>query len=268
MSTATPTTTFTYDNREVRTVVRDDGEALFILVDLCAALGLGNATKVARRLDDDVLTLIQIQGKSGMPSHRANAVTEAGMYEVVLRSDKPEARTFRRWITHEVLPQLRRTGTYTTPQHSQPTLPHTGKGEPAPTVTAYDAGARPEDDGGLVPRMEVPRPSREMPMQWNLLIVTGSDQHGRHFTDEIMYVSPDRRSWVSTRIENGCPAYVLTRPEQVERYWQAEAVRSRQVDAAKQILHSHNDMVRARGAGAILTEIVGTAVTPQWTLNA
>ena len=268
MSTATPTTTFTYDNREVRTVVRDDGEALFILVDLCAALGLGNATKVARRLDDDVLTLIQIQGKSGMPSHRANAVTEAGMYEVVLRSDKPEARGFRRWITHEVLPQLRRTGTYTTPQHSQPTLPHAGQGEPVATVTAYDAGARPEDDGGLVPRMEVPRPSREMPMQWNLLIVTGSDQQGRHFTDEIMYVSPDRRSWVSTRIENGRPAYVLTRPEQVERYWQAEAVRSRQVDAAKQILHSHNDMVRARGAGAILTEIVGTAVTPQWTLNA
>ena len=266
MSTATPTTTFTYDGQQIRTTVTDTGEPLFALIDLCRVLEINNPSHVARRLDDDELTLIQAEGKRGR--HRLNAVTEAGMYEVVLRSDKPEARTFRRWITHEVLPQLRRTGTYTTPQHSQPTLPHTGKAEPVATVTAYDAGARPEDDGGLVPRMEVPRPSREMPMQWNLLIVTGSDQQGRHFTDEIMYVSPDRRSWVSTRIENGRPAYVLTRPEQVERYWQAEAVRSRQVDAAKQILHSHNDMVRARGAGAILTEIVGTAVTPQWTLNA
>jgi len=102
MSTATPTTTFTYDGQQIRTTVTDTGEPLFALIDLCRVLEINNPSQVARRLDDDELTLIQAEGKRGR--HRLNAVTEAGMYEVVLRSDKPEARTFRRWITHEVLP--------------------------------------------------------------------------------------------------------------------------------------------------------------------
>ena len=78
MSTATPTTTFTYDGQQIRTTVTDTGEPLFALIDLCRVLEINNPSQVARRLDDDELTLIQAEGKRGR--HRLNAVTEAGMY--------------------------------------------------------------------------------------------------------------------------------------------------------------------------------------------
>ncbi|MBS5975991.1 MAG: hypothetical protein KIA99_00070 [Actinomyces urogenitalis] len=259
MSTATPTTTFTYDGQQIRTTVTDTGEPLFALIDLCRVLEINNPSQVARRLDDDELTLIQAEGKRGR--HRLNAVTEAGMYEVVLRSDKPEARTFRRWITHEVLPQLRRTGTYTTPQHSQPTLPHTGKAEPAPTVTRQQAGMHTIDCDDLVPRVEPCQPVERMPMSYGLVIVTGTTSSGRRVVDELM--RPDARTgwWVSLRLRDGAPAHVITDADHVERYWLASAVRLRHVDAAAQVLASTDPVVRARGAGALLTEMVGTAVT-------
>lgn len=259
MSTATPTTTFTYDGQQIRTTVTDTGEPLFALIDLCRVLEINNPSQVARRLDDDELTLIQAEGKRGR--HRLNAVTEAGMYEVVLRSDKPEARTFRRWITHEVLPQLRRTGTYTTPQHSQPVLPHAGQGEPAPTVTRQQAGMHTIDSDDLVPRVEPCHPVERMPMSYGLVIVTGTTTSGRRIVDELM--RPDTRTgwWVSLRLRDGAPAHVITDADHVERYWLASAVRMRHVDAAAQVLASTDPVVRARGAGALLTEMVGTAVT-------
>ncbi|MDK8236771.1 BRO-N domain-containing protein [Actinomyces urogenitalis] len=259
MSTATPTTTFTYDGQQIRTTVTDTGEPLFALIDLCRVLEINNPSQVARRLDDDELTLIQAEGKRGR--HRLNAVTEAGMYEVVLRSDKPEARTFRRWITHEVLPQLRRTGTYTTPQHSQPVLPHAGQGEPAPTVTRQQAGMHTIDSDDLVPRVEPCHPVERMPMSYGLVIVTGTTTSGRRIVDELM--RPDARTgwWVSLRLRDGAPAHVITDADHVERYWLASAVRLRHVDAAAQVLASTDPVVRARGAGALLTEMVGTAIT-------
>ena len=259
MSTATPTTTFTYDGQQIRTTVTDTGEPLFALIDLCRVLEINNPSQVARRLDDDELTLIQAEGKRGR--HRLNAVTEAGMYEVVLRSDKPEARTFRRWITHEVLPQLRRTGTYTTPQHSQPVLPHAGQGEPAPTVTRQQAGMHTIDSDDLVPRVEPCHPVERMPMSYGLVIVTGTTTSGRRIVDELM--RPDARTgwWVSLRLRGGAPAHVITDADHVERYWLASAVRLRHVDAAAQVLASTDPVVRARGAGALLTEMVGTAIT-------
>ncbi|MDU6151190.1 MAG: BRO family protein [Actinomyces urogenitalis] len=259
MSTATPTTTFTYDGQQIRTTVTDTGEPLFALIDLCRVLEINNPSQVARRLDDDELTLIQAEGKRGR--HRLNAVTEAGMYEVVLRSDKPEARTFRRWITHEVLPQLRRTGTYTTPQHSQPVLPHAGQGEPAPTVTRQQAGMHTIDSDDLVPRVEPCQPVERMPMSYGLVIVTGTTSSGRRVVDELM--RPDARTswWVSLRLRDGAPAHVITDADHVERYWLASAVRLRHVDAAAQVLASTDPVVRARGAGALLTEMVGTAIT-------
>ena len=259
MSTATPTTTFTYDGQQIRTTVTDTGEPLFALIDLCRVLEINNPSQVARRLDDDELTLIQAEGKRGR--HRLNAVTEAGMYEVVLRSDKPEARTFRRWITHEVLPQLRRTGTYTTPQHSQPVLPHAGQGEPAPTVTRQQAGMHTIDSDDLVPRVEPCHPVERMPMSYGLVIVTGTTTSGRRIVDELM--RPDARTgwWVSLRLRDGAPAHVITDADHGERYWLASAVRLRHVDAAAQVLASTDPVVRARGAGALLTEMVGTAIT-------
>ena len=100
---------FNYGATEVR-VVTIDGEPWFVLADLCKILDLPNRSMVARRLDDDMKGVTPIDTPGGRQS--VTIVSEAGMYEVVIRSDKPEAAAFRRWITGTVLPEIRRTGSY------------------------------------------------------------------------------------------------------------------------------------------------------------
>lgn len=100
---------FRYGDSEVR-VVRVDGEPWFVLADLCRVLGIRNARDVAARLDDDMKGVDQIDTPGGRQS--VTVVSEPGMYEVVIRSDKSEAAAFRRWITGTVLPEIRRTGSY------------------------------------------------------------------------------------------------------------------------------------------------------------
>ena len=78
--------------------------------DVCEILGLSNTNRTAARLEDDELTLLRLM--SGGQNREMIAVNESGLYSVILRSDKPESRTFRRWVTHEVLPEIRRTGGY------------------------------------------------------------------------------------------------------------------------------------------------------------
>lgn len=93
----------------VRTVVKD-GEPWFVAADVCKALEIGNPTDVMKRLDDDERTLVSIEGASNtLP---VNAINEPGLYAVVLGSRKPEAKAFKRWITHEVIPTIRKTGGY------------------------------------------------------------------------------------------------------------------------------------------------------------
>ena len=95
----------------VRTVIRDDGP-WFVAADVCRILEIGNPSMAVDRLDDDERTLITIEGASnGLP---VNAANEYGVYSLVFTSRKPEAKAFRRWITHEVLPAIRKTGTYST----------------------------------------------------------------------------------------------------------------------------------------------------------
>lgn len=102
---------FTYGDRPVR-VVTIDGEPWFVLADLCKVLGLArSASAISERLDDGVRQTYPIADSLGR-TQSATVVSEAGMYEVVIRSDKPEAIAFRRWITGEVLPTIRKTGTY------------------------------------------------------------------------------------------------------------------------------------------------------------
>lgn len=103
---------FNYGHAQVR-VVQVDGEPWFVLADLCKILELPNRSMVARRLDDDMKGVIQIDTPGGRQS--VTVVSEPGMYEVVIRSDKPEAAAFRRWITGTVLPEIRRTGAYGAP---------------------------------------------------------------------------------------------------------------------------------------------------------
>lgn len=87
-----------------------EGEPWFVAADVCRALGLGNSSDVIKRLDEDERTLVSIEGASnGLP---VNAVNEPGLYALILGSRKPEAKAFKRWITHEVIPEIHKTGGY------------------------------------------------------------------------------------------------------------------------------------------------------------
>lgn len=108
---------FIYAGHDVRTVEMD-GEPWFVLADLCNVLGLRNATMISQRVDPDALSQAEVIDSMGR-KQTATVVNEPGMYEVVIRSDKPEAVKFRRWITGEVLPVLRKTGAYSPPTTHQ-----------------------------------------------------------------------------------------------------------------------------------------------------
>lgn len=104
---------FTYaDAHHVRVIRDNEGEPWFVLADLCRVLGLGTPARVRERLDEGVTQTHTLQTAGGPQA--MTIVSESGMYEVVIRSDKPEAVNFRRWITGEVLPSIRRTGSYST----------------------------------------------------------------------------------------------------------------------------------------------------------
>lgn len=92
---------------QVRTV-EVDGEPWFVASDICKALDLSNATVSVQRLDDDEKSKFNL----GLSGGATNCVNEYGLYSLVLASRKPEAKTFKRWITHEVIPALRKTGGY------------------------------------------------------------------------------------------------------------------------------------------------------------
>lgn len=98
---------FDYEGQTVRTVVID-GEPWFVLSDLARILGLSQFRK--DRLDEGVIRNHTLPTAGG--AQQMTIVSEPGMYEVVIRSDKPEAVAFRRWITTDVLPTIRKTGGY------------------------------------------------------------------------------------------------------------------------------------------------------------
>lgn len=100
---------FTYTDQQVR-VVLIDGEPWFVLSDICRVMEIVNHGNVAARLADDQKGVHLADTPGGR--QQVTIVNESGMYEVVIRSDKPEAVTFRRWITSEVLPRIRKTGSY------------------------------------------------------------------------------------------------------------------------------------------------------------
>lgn len=100
---------FTYGGNEVRTVQRN-GEPWFVLKDVCAILGIGNNRMASDRLDTDEKGVSQIDTLGG--KQEMTVINESGLYNVILRSDKPEAKPFRKWVTSEVLPSIRRTGGY------------------------------------------------------------------------------------------------------------------------------------------------------------
>ena len=97
-------------------VVERDGEPWFIAVDVCKALDIADASRAMERLDDDEGGRIEIaHPQNPYKTISVNAVNEPGLYELVLGSRKKEAKEFKRWIKHEVLPSIRKHGAYATP---------------------------------------------------------------------------------------------------------------------------------------------------------
>lgn len=98
---------------QVRTLTIDN-EPWFVAIDVCNILDIKNTTQALSRLDEDERTMLNI-GRQG----NANIVNEYGLYTLILASRKKEAKQFKRWITHEVLPSIRQTGVYITNQTQQ-----------------------------------------------------------------------------------------------------------------------------------------------------
>ena len=91
----------------MRTLTDEAGEPWFVAKDVCDILEISNPSDALKRLDDDERSRFNL-GRQG----ETNIVNEAGLYVLVLGSRKPEAHEFKRWVTHEVLPQIRKTGGY------------------------------------------------------------------------------------------------------------------------------------------------------------
>ena len=102
---------------EIRTV-EVNNEPWFIAADVCRALDLTNTNISLERLDDDEKCKLNL----GLSGGGTNCVNEYGLYNLVLGSRKKEAKDFKRWITHEVIPQIRKTGGYNLPQTYQEAL--------------------------------------------------------------------------------------------------------------------------------------------------
>ena len=100
---------FDYNGTPLRTVEKD-GELWWVLKDVCEVIGIAKHTNVAARLEDDEKGACVMGTPSGQQS--MIIINEPGLYNVILRSDKPEAKDFKRWVTHEVLPSIRRHGSY------------------------------------------------------------------------------------------------------------------------------------------------------------
>ena len=104
---------FTYEGAEVRTLLRD-GAPWWVLKDVCQILGIANHKMTAQRLEQDEVSQTDLTDSLGR-KQKATVINEPGLYSVILRSDKPQAKAFKRWVTHDVLPAIRRTGGYTAP---------------------------------------------------------------------------------------------------------------------------------------------------------
>ncbi|MGF6857327.1 BRO-N domain-containing protein [Paraburkholderia sp. CI3] len=115
-SAAPDTRVFLFGGAAVRIVVTVDELTWFVVVDVCAVLGIANPTQAVQPLDDDEKAMFNI----GLPGGPTNCITESGFYALVMRSRKPEAKRFAKWVRSEVLPSIRKTGAYTMPAAPDP----------------------------------------------------------------------------------------------------------------------------------------------------
>ena len=110
---------FQYQDKPVRTIQKD-GEPWWVLKDVCEVLEISKYRDTAERLDPDERESVRVDTPGG--KQEMICVNESGLYNVILRSDKPQAKPFRRWVTGEVLPSIRKHGGYLTPEKVEEAL--------------------------------------------------------------------------------------------------------------------------------------------------
>ena len=110
-------TVFTFDKMDVR-VIRKDGDPWFVASDVCAALTIADASMAVARLDDDEKGTSSVGTLGG--EQAMMIISESGLYSLILTSRKSAAKRFKKWVTSEVLPSIRKTGSYTVGQPQPP----------------------------------------------------------------------------------------------------------------------------------------------------
>lgn len=105
-------TTFTNDTFGAIRTITINGDPWFVLADVCKVLEISTPAKVSARLEDDEKGMTSIHTLGG--EQKVTIINESGLYSVILRSDKPQAKPFRKWVTSEILPSIRKHGAYMT----------------------------------------------------------------------------------------------------------------------------------------------------------
>ena len=106
---------FDFKGAALRTLTDENGEPWFVLKDCMSILDLGNPTETVKMFDDDEFSTTEVIDSIGR-RQQAYIISEPGLYRLVMRSRKPEAKEFQRWVMHEVLPSIRKHGAYMTQQ--------------------------------------------------------------------------------------------------------------------------------------------------------
>jgi prophage antirepressor-like protein len=109
---------FTYDSKEIRVIQDEKGNPWWVCKDICEILDYSEAASAVRILEDDEKGLHKVQTLQG--EQDMLIISESGLYTLILRSNKPEAKPFRKWVTSEVLPTIRKTGSYSMPGCMKP----------------------------------------------------------------------------------------------------------------------------------------------------
>lgn len=106
---------YNFNGASLRTLTDGAGEPWFVAKDACDILGMSNPSMAVTALDKDEVAQIDPKdylGSENRSNQAVNIVSEPGLYKLIMHSRKPEAKEFQRWVTHEVLPQIRKTGGY------------------------------------------------------------------------------------------------------------------------------------------------------------
>lgn len=125
---------FSYQNNKIQTIIDESGEPWFVAVDVCKILQLNEPDAAVRKLDDDERLTRKVFGAG--QNRMVWTVNESGLYNLIFRSNKPEAKAFRKWVTSEVLPEIRKNGGYK--KEEIPSIPLRVTNHPIPVTDLSD----------------------------------------------------------------------------------------------------------------------------------